>query len=193
MVDATLADDIAELEEDLNCILAELSSAFDPHTPFHIKNLDAELPGKLQILDQLFAEPTAESDTVAIPRGCGSESPDAVRLRQHEWLAYLVNEFGRLDGFELVCKVCSLSRCKRSGTNLKVADCCSLLTMWGQLLFEVLRQSAWKASGLQLLQACGVSMEDSSQRALLATGVGDPWQAHNPLPGQPARAVRQGI
>lgn len=99
-------EELLELQEDLGYILDELSPAFDPNVPFHVKNITEGRPPKLPELPEVFAAAPAEQDSIAAAVWSGrTGSPEAVQLRQHEWLAYLVNGFGRQEGFKLICQV----------------------------------------------------------------------------------------
>ena len=103
-------DDVLELEEDLTYIIGELALAFDPAVPFHVKNAGEERLLKFQSIPEAFATTTQEPDTVAAPWSGRAGSPEPLRLQQHEWLAYFVNEFGRLNGFVLICQVPTASQ-----------------------------------------------------------------------------------
>ena len=116
-----LSDSSTKNEADLEGILSELSTVFDPSCKFHLKNQDEPLPKSVEEYYERSIHPVARGYWAAsTPNPAGklpssdeeenAATSDTVDLTldaapQHEWIAFLISYFAHLGGLEAVSQV----------------------------------------------------------------------------------------
>ena len=125
MQETVRSDSSVKHEADLEGILSELSTAFDPSCKFHTKNKDEQLPKSVDEYYERSINPVLRGYWAASnpnsARGLPSSeeeenvgASDTVDLTlepapQHEWIAFLISYFAHLGGLEAMSQVNSSS------------------------------------------------------------------------------------
>lgn len=119
--EAALGDSSAKQEPELEVVLTELSTVFDPTCKFHFKNQDEALPASVEEYYERSMNPVKRgywAGSTPAPHG-GLPSSDEEGLHdlsdtvdltldaapQHEWVAFLISYFVHLGGLKYMLKV----------------------------------------------------------------------------------------